>query len=592
MKKLNIWDIYPDMNGDGKHDAIDFFLWEEKKNELQREEEDHYIRSKDAKCEWRDEIEDDFEFDIDPEDYEDQEDYEEALEKAKLNSKTTWCDEESEFNELNAEKVDFEDYDVKDYYGEKSEEADELFSGELEMQDDFSADMSLTFSVEVSYPGERQLQQIKESDYPNKRTYDAAYALCEIEHGDPFIPSDTTKEKEAEKYRFILSQSCIAARYLTKYDGFIYVQAIKEHFDLPINVPDEDNAVNTSFTDFFMELAEEDVSLAIDVWAWCIKEFGAYQIYMENRNTIYNHIIFDIDDYPEEFSDRLIDRLGTDQAFRKGLLTDSPDIPYSVSDFISKALITDRKNIAQEIFNSAMQNPVATGKWKEDVLERLISDSSNWEELETMEAVRQYILPLAKKMSDKRIQRVFPKLVKKADEYIEYVEISAGKYRYSRRYLWRAKYKDKRLENIDPLQYETEQEYLEAVQIRKYGWRQYIPTYKHKFADPSNYETVQEFNAAYQVAADKEYNNPTFKDHDSDDKNIYKFCKVELEEYPNNKYYYFPGTLALNIGDRVIVPFGRDNEEIYGIVVSVGECYGSVFPCAIENIKYVKKANR
>ena len=132
----------------------------------------------------------------------------------------------------------------------------------------------------------------------NKRTYDAAYALCEIEHGEPYIPSGTTKEAEAKRHKFVLSQSCVASRYLTRYDGFIFVQAIKEHFQLPFEVPDEDDEVKNYFPDFFMELTEEDVDLALDVWAWCIKEFGAYRIYMESTWTLYNSILSSLDDYP------------------------------------------------------------------------------------------------------------------------------------------------------------------------------------------------------------------------------------------------------------------------------------------------------
>ena len=585
--------IFPDIDGDGDHDIVDFLILDEIDNEIQREIEagesitasfnldeddddilleygidrDDYVTREDyleavreAKYGWRDDVEDGSEYGLDPEDYETLEDYEEALEDARLFSSQS-------------ELLDGEDVDTDD---------------EIDTDDSLSISIPLSFSIEVSYPGKDQLEEIKESDYPNKRTYDAAYALCEIEHGDPYIPSGTTKEAEAKRHKFVLSQSCIAARYLTRYDGFIFVQAVKDNFRLPIDVPDEDDEVKNFFPDFFMELAEEDVNLAIDVWAWCIQKFGAYQMYMENEWTLYNHILSSLDDYPDEFRDCLINRLGSDQKFRNGLLSDCPDAPYCVPELIVRALTSNREKIAQVIFIAAMKNTKAKSKWKEDLLESIIAECTNWEELESMEALQKYILPIAEKIDDKRIQRVLPKMVKEIEDYIRSVESSEEKYQFSRRFSWRATCVDGSQYGISPLDYETEQEYLAAIEDRKYGWRKYLAPSKLRYANPQDYETAEEFHAAVREAFNKETKARAVSNHNANDRNVYKFCKIELEEEPRNTYYYFPGLLSLNIGDRVIVPLGRDNKEVYGTVVSVGECYGSALPCAVDNVKHVK----
>lgn len=596
----DFFDIFPDIDGDGDHDIVDFLILDEIDREIQREieaekarttsfdideddedddilleygidrddydtREDYLEAVREEKYGWSDNVEDGSEYGLDPEDFETLEEYEEALEEAQL-------------SELSDDEVDYGDDEDDD------EDDDEIST----YDDSGSISIPLSFSIEVSYPGKEQLEEIKEKDYPNKRTYDAAYALCEIEHGDPYIPSGTTKEAETKRHRFVLSQSCVAARYLTRYDGFIFVQAIKEHFQLPFEVPDEDDEVKNYFPDFFMELAEEDVNLALDVWAWCIKEFGAYQTYMENAYTLYNHILFSLDDYPEEFKESLIDRLGSDPNFRKGLISECPDTPYCVPELIVRALTTNREKIAQVIFIAAMKNANAKSKWKEDILESIISECSNWEELETMESFQKYILPIAEKIEDKRIQRVLPKIVKKVEDYIRYVESTREKYRFTRRFAWRATCIDGSEYGISPLNYETEQEYLDAIEERKYSWRKYLAPSKLRFANPLDYETAEEFHAAVRAAFDKEKITETANKQDPNDKNIYKFCKVKLEAEPRNTYYYFPGSLSLHIGDRVIVPFGRDNKEVYGIVVSVGECYGSALPCAVDSVKYVK----
>ena len=588
----DFFDIFPDIDGDGDHDIVDFLILDEIDKEIQREIEagevratsidvdedddeilleygidrDDYLTREDyleavheAKYGWRDDVEDGLEYGLDPEDFETQEDYEEALEDARLFSS------QAEFSD--------DAYDADD----------SIYTND----DSLSISIPLSFSIEVSYPGKDKLEEIQESDYPNKRTYDAAYALCEIEHGDLYIPSGTTKEAEAERHKFVLSQSCIAARYLTRYDGFIFVQAIKDNFKLPIEVPDEDDEVKNFFPDFFMELAEEDVNLALDVWVWCIKEFGAYQKYMDNAWTLYNQIMSSLDDYPEALMESLIDRLGNNQDFRRGLLSDCPDIPYSVPELIVRALTTNREKVAQVIFIAAMKNVKAKSKWKEDLLESIISECSNWEELESMEAVQKYILPIAEKIDDKRIQRVLPKMVKEVVDYIRSVESSEDKYQFSRRFAWRASCVDGSKYGISPLDYETEPEYLAAIEDRKYGWRKYLAPSKLRFANPMDYETVEEFHAAVQEAYNRETRARAVNKHNTNDRNVYKFCKVELEEEPRNAYYYFPGSLSLCIGDRVIVPLGRDNKEVYGCVVSVGECYGSALPCPVDNVKYV-----
>ena len=602
MGEDDFFDIFPDMDLDGDHDIVDFLILDEIDNEIQREIESAETKNTSFDSDEDDENDDDdilLDYGIDRDDYDTREDYLEAVREAKYG----WRDDVEDGSEYG---LDPEDYETLEDYEEALENA-RMFSSQEEMSDDEDADsyddaddgicsdddslsisIPLSFSIEVSYPGKDKLDEIQESDYPNKRTYDAAYALCEIEHGDPYIPSGTTKEAEAERHKFVLSQSCIAARYLTRYDEFIFVQAIKDNFKLPIEVPDEDEEVKNFFPDFFMELAEENVDLALDVWAWCIKEFGAYQIYMENIWTLYNSILSSLDDYPEEFSERLIDRLGSDQDFRKGLLSECPDLPYCVPELIVLALTTNQVKIAQVIYIAAMKNANAKSKWKEDLLESIISECSNWEELETMESFQKYILPITEKIEDKRIQRVLPKMVKKVEDYIRYVESTREKYRFTCRFAWRATCIDGSEYGISPLNYETEQDYLDAIEKRKYSWRKYLAPSKLRFANPMDYETAEEFHAAVKAAFDKEKITETANKQDPNDKNIYKFCKVKLEAEPRNTYYYFPGSIALCIGDRVIVPFGRDNKEVYGTVVSVGECYGSALPCAVDSVKYVK----
>ena len=577
MPEDSFFDIFPDMDADGDHDIVDFFIWDEMLRE---------IEERDSKTSFADSDDEDdeifLEYDIDRDDYPTKEDYLEAVDEARYD----WRDAVEDGSEYD---IDPEDYETLEEYECALEEArwleGDTEDGAYDVTEEI--DLPLSFSIEVSYSRNEQLEEIKEEDYPNRRTYDAAYALWEIEHGDPYIPSGTTKEAEAARHRFVLSQSCVAARYLTMYDGFIFVQAIKDYFRLPIDVPDEDKEVKNYFPDFFMELAEEDVNLAIDIWVWCIKEFGTYQEHMESIWTLYNGILSSISDYPDAFTDSLIDRLGYDKDFRNGLLSECPDTPYQIPELTIRALMTNRETIAQDIFLAAMKNPKAKSKWKEDTLERMISECSNWEELETMESFQKYILPIAEMLDDKRIQRVLPKMICKVDEYIRYVESSSDKYRFSRRFAWRSAYTDESKYPLNPIKYETEQEYLSALQERKYSWRKYCN--KRFGVSPDDYETRQEYEGAVRIAIERETQiMRELRDSEPVDTVVYKFCKVSLD-YPYRPYYYYlVGDLQLTIGDNVTVPFGSKNELKDAVVMSVGECAACTFPCKLASIKYVK----
>ena len=61
-----------------------------------------------------------------------------------------------------------------------------------------------------------------------------------------------------------------------------------------------------------------------------------------------------------------------------------------------------------------------------------------------------------------------------------------------------------------------------------------------------------------------------------------------IESY-NKQSLYLSGILSLNVGDQVIVPYGRDNANIAGTVVAVGKCFSCIFPCDINDMKTVVK---
>lgn len=488
---------------------------------------------------WRDFCEDGSEYFIYPEDYDTEEDYIEALETAK---------EEAE--------ADDDDEDI------------------------------------FAFP----TVTVEQSKYPNKRMQQAAERLSDIKTGVAYISDRKTVKDEIEKCEFIVSSDTVAAKYLTVYDGFILGQAVKENFQIPVDVPDEDEESNVYFPTLFMNIAEEDVNLAVDIWVWCIKEFGPYKKYLEYDDNFYGSIVSSMDDYPEEFIDVAIKRLSNDNEFRKGLLIESPEIIYSSHRFVTRALEFNLITEAQEIFKAISLNPLVKGKPMEEIIDYIISDCSDWRNLEMMELVKFNIMPIVENMDDKRIQRLFPRFMKQINEYINCVEVSNEKYQFSRRFEWRNHCADGSQYNIDPLDYDTEEEYNDAIHNAKYAWRKWKRNNRFGinvdlFETETDYLNAEEIKIQESLRTKKTEYEATEKiprELSAEDKKVYKFCAVVFNGM-NKPYSYLTGDLDVKVGDKVVVSIGDSQQERVATVVSVSECMKCVAPYPVDKAKTIIK---
>lgn len=71
-----------------------------------------------------------------------------------------------------------------------------------------------------------------------------------------------------------------------------------------------------------------------------------------------------------------------------------------------------------------------------------------------------------------------------------------------------------------------------------------------------------------------------------DDKTIYTYCGVLLP-FSERVFSYRTEDTTIQIGDTVIVPVGRDNEEKEGKVVSIGQYARSGVPYPVEKTKFI-----
>lgn len=135
-------------------------------------------------------------------------------------------------------------------------------------------------------------------------------------------------------------------------------------------------------------------------------------------------------------------------------------------------------------------------------------------------------------------------------------------------YSWRENYDYDFDYNIDPDDYETEEEYLEALEEA------------HLDMDESEYNPKQDFLGTTSLGVEPKPDADGFK--------VYDYCKVAVDT-SNMQYDYLSGALELSVSDRVLVPLGNDGKNATGTVVAVGKCLSSVFTCDINEMKVVVK---
>ena len=169
------------------------------------------------------------------------------------------------------------------------------------------------------------------------------------------------------------------------------------------------------------------------------------------------------------------------------------------------------------------------------------------------------------------------------------------------RYAWRLNCEDGSAYGVDPNDYETRDEYNEALNKERHGWRDYCEDGSDYGISPEDYETEEEYNAAIEKAesnsfdedegdeliitdgssenatdgafpecSSKRDNNPIGK-HDpfaADDFHVYVYCLVKLDG-TNTKKFYRTEDRTLKRGEAVFVPDENLNGKLRGTICSI-----------------------
>lgn len=601
-----------DFNKDGKEDLgeqwIAYKIFEESTKSTESDNEDYG---------WRRFCEDGFEFGIDPEDYETEEEYNEALEEAKYGWRNT-VEDGLEFG------IDPEDYETEEEYNDALYEAKDGWRDTVEDGLDFGVDPedykteeeynealeeAINASVSAEETNADDEKEIKESDYPNKRQYKAAATL--YEHGVIYI-GEGYEKRVKDRCRFILEQSdrIVAANYLTVDGDFLFSQAVKDNFELPVTLPDEDEESEFPLRDILKKIQRKNVPLALKIWEWCIEKFLPYADYSSSdrrsmTTDVLNGMYIFTDDFKKAFRKYLSEHAG----FRTKLIREADDVPRNLSDLIVNMIKDGYTDAAVAMFDDGLFK--ADGKWKKvnNLMNGLISSSKNYDELETIEFVEYNFLPKMSEYSDGMILDEVEFWQQDIEEYKKTVERDSEKYAFSRSNAWRNTVPDGSEYGLDPRDYDTEQEYNDALLNEKYAWRDWAAQNDTLGLNPEDYETEKEYNEARQMRYDKQQKQEREeekqrqllqqqrdaerieqqKKHEAEllnDKTIYTYCGVKLP-FSINTYSFRTNDSSLKIGDTVIVPLGEENKETQGIIVSIGQYSRIGAPYPPEKTKFI-----
>ena len=344
------------------------------------------------------------------------------------------------------------------------------------------------------------------------------------------------EKKEKERCRFILEDAdhILAANYFSYNYGFLYAQAIKDHFKLPCSLPEEEEAREMEFVEIMVKVARYDVPLSLEIWTWCLQQFLPYAQYDDYAgNNLSVKVIDKYYSFPDGYIEKLAHYMEENPESYRDFMVAGSALSNGISRLIAASIREGLYTMAEAFFRKELDK--ADGQWKEinRLIGCMITDCKSYEGCETMKWFRDRLLPIVKKIDIGMVQDEIPEWEKEIAEYINRVE-----------------YNDK---------YEACKE--KAEETKKQHWEERLQKHSVKQAQ---------------------------KRSDIDDKTIYTYCGV-LFPFSDRAFSYRTEDDTIQIGDIVIVPVGRENEEMEGKVVSVGKYTRAGVPYSVEKTKFILK---
>ena len=523
--------------------------------------------------------------------------------------------------ELNDYGISPFDYDTEEEYLEAVAEAEADAEDDLESDTDYippvveiPIKVALDFSVEI--PALDRLDAIKESDFPNKRMYEAACEKVKLETGLILGLDEKAKEHNIRQCDFILEyhEKYIAAKYLSVQLGeFLYAQAVKENFDVPFNIPDEDEQMVTPVDDLFRQIHKKCKKQLFPIWKWLIENFVPYMDYSsDNGYSLSTGVIANGSYIDDKFISELANYIAENNFFGKVIMELSPSLDNEYGTLFAHLLKNKHFDLVKEMFKICANKDIDSAHIC-GVIYGFMEACSNYNELETMELFEQHIFPIIKAIGKPDIQDNISAWEDEIKEYYNYCEDNCEQYQFTRKNAWRKQHKKEAEKlGLNVLYYDSEEEYLQDYNTEKYSWRDSYSTDDTYGLNPSDFETedalskaiskkieqeekqtakeyklAEETTSTLKTQAQSRQNSSYSEDMKRfEDDTIYTFIGV-LFPYTSHHYHYLTDDDSITIGDYVVVPVGVDNKESVAKVVSVEKHLRISAPFPVEKTKKI-----
>lgn len=347
----------------------------------------------------------------------------------------------------------------------------------------------------------------------------------------PKIPNTQQQKSQKNTSEFNIRN------YIYPKKGFYFSAAIKDKFNLKINVPSIEDDEAFKLKKSIEEIIKlRGVHFGVDVWLWCVNEF--YQL----RDDIYEYEsaylfddIMEIVSIDDKFSNAFVDCFTKDDITQRTILFKIQSV-WGLDNFFASCFRTKNIKLLKETFDIVILNRKLKNNDVCLIFSDLISDINAYNDFKFAYDISTIFMPFAlmKAQNNRILQKAEKNLNKKIKEAEEAYQNE----------------KDDEYDEINEQEEEIEE------------------TAEDEIIDEEDNEIIQEYHA-----------------NDQNDTTMITAYLIRIDEVDNSCYYF--SKHALSIGNRVIVPYGKDNKRLNGTVKNIINTQVKDFDVPINAMKYI-----
>lgn len=402
-----------------------------------------------------------------------------------------------------------------------------------------------------------------------------------VEH--PHLYSDVPAETATlKRCRFLLAnQNILALRYVNDEGRVLYGQAANDNFDFPVKFQAEDASPKLLFSQVFHSIARHSAALALDFWKWCFLQFMPYREYLDDCEPrfIVNGCTNIASLNNVELSD-CVRYLLQNEEFCREWIASIESLTCDFADMVAWFMQEGANRMASDMLRRMFAVPDIDSSNMEFYVSMIIRCCMDYDDLTCAHSFLEYLVPVIQDCGDMPMKERIPDYVAQIKEHIAYVEETNEKYAYSGGNAWRADCEDGSEYGLDPLAYETERDYNEALELARGGWREkYRNCEQYEDMDPDEFRTEFDFLKEFRARKNRRQRSEAEEKEkrlravvealeNGEETEVYIYCAVCVRGV-GKPYHYLTDDATIALGDRVIVPMGVNGIECVGTVVSV-----------------------